>query len=464
MKAAIRCSAVAIALVAVLVPGCGKRGRKVRRDRDAGVALDTSGGTARNRGATEEKEPNGSDAEATRVEPGFIVRGTIDGETDVDVYRIAIAKPGQLRATIGGIEGLDLALELRDAGGTVLAKSDRGPAKTPEGFPGFGVLPGEYLLQVKPFVKGKPKAKPKKGKAAQPIDAGAPPTDGGGPAVPYELTLELVEKPDDLTEIEPDDDTGTASEVLLADTVHGWVGWTGDVDLWKLSLDAVADQYAIDVDVAGIDGVALTVEVLDAGGKKLLSRGGGKGGAVQIRGLMPALGPSAPPWLFVRIAADRSNPEQPYDLRFTARLREPDEETEPNDAPDRATALRPDETTPQGAMRATWSDGDVDRFRLGAPTEPLLLDVTLEPPPGVELALEVGALGQPPLATAVAGAGGKARLTGVALPARADAVITVQAKGKRKQPSGEARPYRLVWSVAPQTGDPMPPEDQGAPP
>jgi hypothetical protein len=448
-----------LAALAVVASGCSKKGRKVRRDRDAGVAIDTgTGGGAR--GQAEEKEPNNESAAANPVEPGRIVRGTLDGETDLDVYRVTVASPGQLKLSLGGIEAVDLVLELADATGAALAKSDRGPAKTNEGIPGYGVLPGDYLVTVKEFVKPKKKPKPdkKKKKAPAPaVDAG--PEGRVGPSAPYELTIELVAKPEDLTEIEPDDDRATASEVLLADTVHGWIGWSGDVDLWKLSLEGVADQYAVDLDVAGVDGVTLTVEVLDAGGEKLLARAGAKGGPVQIRGLVPALGENAPPWHYVRITGDKSNPEQPYDLRFTARLREPDEEAEPNDAPERATALRPDATTPQGAMRASWADGDVDRFRVGATPEPQLLDVTLEPPSGVELALEVGAPGQPPLATASVGSGGKARLTGVAIPANADVVITVQAKGKRKQPTGEAKAYRLVWSVAPSAGDPMPPEE-----
>src|SRR6185312_5420572 len=122
--------------------------------------------------------------------------------------------------------------------------------------------------------KPKPPPKPKKG-APPPVDAGvAAPT----PSPPYALSVELIDQPPALTEIEPDDDAGTALEVLLADAVHGWLGWSGDVDLWKLALQGVGPSYCIDVDVSGVDNVALTVTIMDAGGDKLLTRKGGKGG------------------------------------------------------------------------------------------------------------------------------------------------------------------------------------------
>jgi hypothetical protein len=145
-----------------------------------------------------------------------------------------------------------------------------------------------------------------------------------------------------------------------------------------------------------------------------------------------------------------------YDLRFTARLLEDDEEQEPNDDAERATPL-----VAGGQMRATYASGDVDRFAIEAQSEPQLLDVAVEAPQGVDIELAVGVPGQPPLATAASGGAGiKESLTGVALPASAPIVVTVTAKPNKKvDPGGEARPYRLTWSMVPAAGDPMPPEE-----
>ena len=447
-------------LVVVALAACGKSDRRVKRDRDAGVTVGAPDPGGKLAAPTEEIEPNASEAEATPAPPGHVLRGTLDGEADVDVYKVTAPAAGQLRAMLTGIEGVDLILELRDAAGTVLAKSDRGPARTVEGVPGYGVLPGDYFVVVKEFVKPRPKpkkSKKKKGAKAAP-DAGV---EGRiGPSPVYELTVELLDAPVALHEVEPNDDPGTAVEVLLADTVRGWIGWSGDVDLWKLSLEGVAEQYAIDLDVSGVDGLALDVEVLDAGGERILGRAGGKGASVAIRGLVPVGGAAAPPWHYVRIAADRSNPEATYELRFTARLREPDEEAEPNDDAERATSLST-EVTQAGAMRATWASGDVDVFRLEPQVEPQLLDVTIEPPSGVDLAFELGAPGQPPLAIGTAAGGQKARAAGVPVPVDTPLVLTLRGStGKKKEPIGEARPYRVVWALTPAAGDPMPPEER----
>jgi hypothetical protein len=444
-------------VAAVLLAACKDGGSKrVRRNRDAGVGTvtpDRTGGTGR-ASAGEEKEPNNADAEATPLPVGHFLRASLDGETDVDVFRVTAPGNGQLRAGLTGIEGVDLVLELRDAKGTVLAKSDRGPAMITEGFPGFGVAAGDYFLVVKEFVKKKPaKKKPGKGKGT---GADAAPEGRIGPSNPYELSVELLDAPPDLHEIEPDDDTGTAVEVLLADSVKGWIGWSGDVDLWKLSLEGVAAQYCLDLEIGGVDGLALSIDVLDAGGETLLTRKGSKGGPVVIKSVVPALAGGAPPWHFLKISADRSNPEMTYDLRFTARLLEEDEEQEPNDDAERATPL-----VGNGQMRATYAGGDVDRFVVEAQAEAQLLDVAVEAPPGIDVELVVGVAGQPPLATANSGgAGVKESLTGVALPGAAPIVVTVSAKANKKvDPGGEARPYRLTWSMVPAAGDPMPPEE-----
>ncbi len=450
-------------LLVLAIPGlvaCGKDGgKRIHRDRDAGArtAITRDPGAL---GRTDEKEPNNDAAAATALPPGSVAKGMLDGETDVDVYRVAIPADGQLRVSLSGIDGVDLAMELRDGAGTVLAKSDRGPALTIEGFPNYGVRHGDYLLYVKEFVKPRKKPKPVKPKKGQPAppDAGADPNARLGPSNVYELTVEVV-PPVDLQEIEPDEDAGTAVEVMLGDSVTGWIGWSGDVDVWKIPLEGMAPQYALDLELDGVDGVALSVQLEDAGGAAVLTRKGTKGGGVSIHGFVPAIGAGAAPYHLVRIAGDRSNPEQPYVLHITTRLLDDDEEAEPNDTAANATPLRADATVTSGAMRAGYALGDVDRFVLEPLAAPGLLDLGVEPPTGVAVQLELAA-GDAPLATATAAKiGERVRLTGVSVPAGAPLVVTVKASKPAKTDGGEARPYRLTWSLAPADELPMPPEE-----
>jgi hypothetical protein len=296
----------AMVAVTVVAGACGKGGGpRVKRDRDAAVSHQRADEGGISSTPVDEKEPNDQRDQATVLPPGHLIRATLDGEKDVDVYKVTVDRTGrpQLRVSLTGIEGVDLILELRDGNGELLAKSDHGPAQVGEGLPGFGVSKGDYFLTVSEFVKKRPKPKapekPKKGKKDKKPGAGTGTGTGTGaadsagrtgPSAPYQLSVELVDQPEALTEAEPDDDQGAAAEVLLADRVRGWIGWDHDVDLWKLPLDAVGDGYAIDIDVTGVDGIVLTVAVLDAGGDKLLTRKSSKGGPVQIRGLVPVVG------------------------------------------------------------------------------------------------------------------------------------------------------------------------------
>jgi hypothetical protein len=180
-----------------------------------------------------------------------------------------------------------------------------------------------------------------------------------------------------LSERERNDDAGSAGDLYLADQVRGFIGWSGDVDVWKLSLEGLGVQNAVDVEVSGVPGLVLAVDVQDAAGRPILSRKGGKGGPVVIRSLVAAQAEGAPPFLHVEIAADRSNPVDAYSLKVTPRLLDLDEESEPNDTPERATQLRV-AGSESGTMRASHAAGDVDTFVIAATAGPLLLDATVE--------------------------------------------------------------------------------------
>jgi hypothetical protein len=453
--------------------GC-KDKERIRRSGDAGAPVervDPSQAGEVLYGA--EREPNEGEGQASPLPLPGGVQGVLDGEVDVDVFAVEIGDDGMLHVELSAVDGLDLVLEVRDAQGAVIARSDRGPPGVSEGVPNLGVSRGTVHVAVKEFVKPrKAPRSPKKGKgkpAAPPPDAA--PTGRIGPSAPYRLSVRL-EPAQALSERERNDDAGTAGDLYLADQVRGFIGWTGDVDVWKLSLEGLGAQNAIDVEVSGVPGLVLSLDVLDAAGRPIVSRKGGKGGPVAIRSLVAAPVEGAPPFLHVKVGADRSSPVDAYTLKVSPRLLDLDEESEPNDTAERATPLRV-AGAESGTMRAAYTAGDVDTFAVEASGGPLLLDASVEVPGGVDFGLEARGAGGVILGTADAGkAGERERLSGVVIPAGTTAMVTVAARPIKVAggDSGEPRPYQIRWSVSPaDDAPPMPPEEgpataPGAPP
>lgn len=84
-------------------------------------------------GMVDEKEPNNGFREAQKLEHGKPVRGSIQGDKDVDVYEFP-AKAGQkLKVTVTGGSTLlmDPALACYDGKGNVLAMADDGDTRNP---------------------------------------------------------------------------------------------------------------------------------------------------------------------------------------------------------------------------------------------------------------------------------------------------------------------------------------------
>lgn len=396
---------------------------------------------------TDEIEPNDGDDVATALALGATVRGRIEPDTDVDQYKLEVTDPGALAVDVPGVDGVDLIVELEDQAGAVIAKSDRGGARVREGVPNAGVTPGRYLVVVKAKKPPAPKKKRKaKGKAAPPDAAPAP----ANSAPVYELTAKIVPAVPG-GEREPDGDRGTALDLVVGDTATGYIGWTGDADVWKLSVETLSENNAIDVDLAAVEGIALSVEIADGIGNVLAARKAPRGAPLAIRGLVPVVAQGAPPFHYLTIRADKSNPETAYQLRVTAKVPGPDAELEPNDVPEKAMPVPADRTVVHGV----WTPGDVDCFSVAADPAARALEVTIDTPPESDLALELLVDGKSAAKSEKAGKGAEERATAT-VPAGAALVIRV--RGTASSAEGA---YDVKLAEGPREGDPRREESPG---
>lgn len=361
--------------------------------------------------ATDEVEPNDSSDVATPLALGGTVRGKLDPEQDADFYRIEVTQAGALTVTTSLVDA-DLTLDIEDASGTVLAKSDRGAARIREGVPNLGVQPGRYTAVVrKKIVPPKKAPKQKKGAPAAPTPS-AP--------VSYEITASVA-PPAPNAEREPDDDRGTANDLIVGDTAQGFIGWTGDVDLWKLSVETLSAKNSIDIEVGAIEGASLTLELADGVGHSLFVRKVPRSSPVVVKNVVPVVPSGAPPFHYLTVKADKSNPETAYTLRVKANPLETDREVEPNDTPERAMLFPSDRKSVPGQ----WSAGDTDCFAIAADIAARTLEIELDPDE-VDLALDLLVDGKVIAKSETKGKGAKEKVSG-AVPANVQAIVRIRA-------------------------------------
>ncbi len=363
-------------------------------------------------GTFDEIEPNDGDEVATPFPLDSTMRGRLDSETDVDHFRIDVDKPGALALMVDAVDE-DLIVELEDRNGAMVARSDRGGARVKEGMPNFGVTPGRYTAIVKAVVK----RKSKRGRAA-----GA---DKPGPV--YELTAKLVAIPPN-GEHEPDEDRGTANDLLIGDTGTGYVGWSGDTDVWKLSVETLAANNSIDIEVSAVDGVALELEVADGIGRPVLVRKAPRGAPLVVRGLVPIVPAGGSPFHYLTLEGAGSNPETPYTIHVTAGMPATDSELEPDDTPDKPYVMPSDRTIVHGR----WTPGDVDCYAVPGTG---VVTAVVNPPSDFDAVAELFVDG---VSVAVANKGKKGAEETVTGPVAAGAKAVVCVKSASASATGEA--------------------------
>jgi hypothetical protein len=355
---------------------------------------------------SDEVEPNDLLANAQPVAPTGALAVGIAGHLlsapgakakDVDLYRIAVPAPTVVTADSDGGSAMfrqRLAVEVRpdpgltvsidamdDQGKVLIAALGTTPGET-VGIPNLAVIPGMYVIRVKPGVAtagvGAPGPAGNLGGGA----LAAVRRDGGIPAVSgsaYRLTFRLFpfEAGD---EVEPNGRGALANEVAPGADVAGFLAWRHDEDWFRLPLNGLPEGSVLSVDLDPPDGVAVSIAVLDSVEHRMTEQRGRKGDRVAIRNVRL---PSSEPNMFVVVRAEGG---QNLAARYTLRLRteeaKADAELEPNDDPTHAGPLS------DGNFVGFLGPADVDVYRYTA-AMPVELDFEATPPEHIDLKLEV---------------------------------------------------------------------------
>jgi serine/threonine protein kinase len=207
-----------------------------------------------------EHEPNDSPSSANLLSPGLPVRGTIGklvegGQGDVDFFRVPVGKGERvLSARLEGIPSADLVLELYDAQGERVAKSDVSGRGGGEWLQPTSIGPSEVYLAVRElWIAGQ-----------RPIED-AP--------EPYTLTARWG-PPQPGWELEPNDAPAVATPIEVPSRTRGYLASAQDQDWFSIEVGAPQTVTGAVTAPAGVDVILLR----DLDGKQLVINRHGAGG------------------------------------------------------------------------------------------------------------------------------------------------------------------------------------------
>jgi serine/threonine-protein kinase len=203
-----------------------------------------------------EIEPNNTAGYANLLASGRPVRGVIGaaiegGNPDIDYFRVPVGKGARVvSARLDGVPGLDLVLELFDAQGRRLAKSDVHGHGGGEWIQPTSIGPAEAFLSVRAvWIQGE--------------KAGEAPSD------PYTLTVTWG-APQTGWELEPNDWEAAATPVAPGTSMRGYLGDEDDKDWFVVT---PATDGVLRVHVTAPDGVDIVL-LHDGAPKRPTNKGG----------------------------------------------------------------------------------------------------------------------------------------------------------------------------------------------
>jgi serine/threonine protein kinase len=195
------------------------------------------------RAETSEHEPNNTPGYANLLAQGAPIRGTIGqgaegGEGDADFFRVPAGQGDRVvSARLEGIPNVDLVLELYDAQGRRIAKSDAAGRGWGEWLQPTSIGPSEAYLVVREL-----------------WIAGQPPTEDAPD--PYTLTARWG-PPQAGWEVEPNDSPAAATPVGATGRIRGYLASADDRDWFSVVLAQAGTIVATVTAPAGVDVILL---------------------------------------------------------------------------------------------------------------------------------------------------------------------------------------------------------------
>jgi hypothetical protein len=259
--------------------------------------------------------------------------------------------------------------------------------------------------------------------------------------------------PDQDFEVEPNEDLAGAKEVGVGEEGHGYLGWSGDQDWWRISVPGFGDVQAgaedgevatptpaLSLVVSGMTRVPAVMELTTASGELIASCTGAPGKEIAYRSFVPGVGAD---FYILKLRSKRSNPEESYRVQVVATELGPGQELEPNDTLETASPIA-SEVGELALATGSLCQGDVDMFVLASAGMNRSLDLRLEGPADADLTVSVvTASGSVVALSEEGGVGASESLEAVDVPPGTSPVVIVRPK-KVSMPAA----YKLSLSVS----------------
>ncbi|MEA3420228.1 MAG: PPC domain-containing protein, partial [Acidobacteriota bacterium] len=200
-----------------------------------------------------ESEPNNTPEHANEIRLGQSIQGLFQPKGDEDWYKFVNSQSGKniIRIDLTGVAGVNSYIEIYNEKEESLKESDTGDDGEGEAIINFGVTEGTYYIEVYGHQKNE------KNK--------------------YTLSTKFLGPWQEGQEFEPNDELEQANKIQLGKAVNGFAHPDSDEDWYTVTLPESGLDILV-VELSGLDGVDLSLELLDADGQELKEANNGEMG------------------------------------------------------------------------------------------------------------------------------------------------------------------------------------------
>lgn len=298
-----------------------------------------------------EFESNNRGVEATAIQAGQPMTGFISPYQDEDWFKLELPQEGHyyMAISLSSVEDVDTRLAVYDPIEALIMEKDSEGKGAPELIPNLGIDPElEFYYLV---------VKANKWQSNE--------------ETPYQLNVDFLEVEGHI-EIEPNDRMVRATDLVVNDTIQGFIETGSDVDWYRVkNNDSTVSVLRLEAQSA--KKVDLVITVLDQDEQELMQINDGEELEPEF---LPTMGmlPRQVYFLKVENKLKNGNPNEFYSLVTELGRYYNDEEFEFNNSPETASALFPN----RGVSGYIHPGGDIDFYRLDLTAQPKsLLEVKL---------------------------------------------------------------------------------------